>query len=42
MVAVATASVFRSLMAKAAASYSALLLSPFMFLLVICFMRVPA
>ena len=41
-VTVATASAFRSFMAMAAASYSVLLHSLFMFLSVICFMRVPA
>ena len=39
---VATASAFRSFMAMTAASYSVLLRSLFMFLSVICFMRVPA
>ena len=39
---VATASAFMSFMAKAAASSSVLLRSLFMFLLVNCFMRVPA
>ena len=39
---VATAPAFRSFMAKAAASYSVLLRSLVMFLLVICFMHVPA
>ena len=39
---VATASAFMSFMAKAASSSSVLLRSLFMFLLVHCFMRVPA
>ena len=42
MVAVAPTSAFRSYMAMATASYSVLLSSLFMFLSVICFMRVSA
>ena len=41
-VAVATASAFLSFIVKAAASSSVLLRSPFMFILVNCFMCVPA